>query len=509
MNGISPFYLVPLALYILMQLGRWHGGHCQPTPDLYTSTREQTQLLHTERMVIKALQAYITLEEERLSRFERYSAHLLRDLEGCKILLHNLYGGFRSEISSRNVNNLTVTVSGSVFPTRTDLEGAAIGLCRLQKIYHLNASSLMELRSPLLPPPTSNEMTEIAYMCLIKDYKTPIDWVEEAMKVARNSSSARRGFNDIMALSLLNRKQISSAMAFARQVIRYPPESVNVSAVFRQWKKKPRPKKDPPEPVSPMEMDVDYFANFCLERGGLKPRRRSKLTCRMTTGSGNPAMLLQPVKTEVLSADPIVLLYHDLLRREECELMCDVTKNKLSRTTTDTLPTYRVGKLLWLDDADNAVAARISRRISAVTGLSINNAEPLQIVNYGLGGHYKPHNDNRTPGLTPDNCTLQNGFRVATALLYLSDVAAGGSTVFPKLDIVVRPKAGLALFWFNMKTPGESETDYVQTWSETRTRDMRTLHGSCPVLRGSKWIATKWLRESGQYKVNYQLPLRG
>ncbi|XP_064469405.1 prolyl 4-hydroxylase subunit alpha-1-like [Ornithodoros turicata] len=509
MNGMFPEYLVPIAFYILIQLGRWHGGHCEPTPDLYTSTREQTQLLHTERMVTKALQEYITLEEERLSRFERYSTHLLRDLEGCKILLHNLYGGSRPEISSRNVDNLGVTVSGSVFPTRTDLEGAAIGLCRLQKIYHLNVSSLIEMRSPLLPPPTSNEMTEIAYMCLIKDYKTPIDWVQEAMKVARNSSSAKHSFNDIMALSLLNRKQISSAMAFARQVIRYPPESVNVSATFSQWKTNSSAKKDPPEPVSPMEVDAYYFANTCLQREDSSRRRSSKLTCRMTTASGNPAMLLQPVKVEVLSADPIIILYHDLLSREECESMCDVTKNKLRRTTTEPLPAYRVGKLLWLDDGDDALAARVSRRISAVTGLSINNAEPLQIVNYGLGGHYGPHNDNGNPGDALEDYTVQNGFRIATALLYLSDVAAGGSTVFPKLDIEVRPKAGLALFWFNMKTAGESETDYVRTWSETRTRDMRTLHGSCPVLRGSKWIATKWIRERGQYKVNYQLPLHG
>ncbi|XP_064469410.1 prolyl 4-hydroxylase subunit alpha-2-like [Ornithodoros turicata] len=509
MNGMTREYLVPLTLSILIQLGRWHGGHCQPTPDLYTSTREQTQLLHTERMVTKALQEYVTLEEERLSRFERYSAHLLHDLEGCKILLHNLYGGSRPEISSRNVDNLTVTVSGTVFPTRTDLEGAAIGLCRLQKIYHLNVSSLIEMRTPLLPLPTSNEMTEIAYMCLLKDYKTPIDWVQEAMKVARNSSSAKHSFNDIMALSLLKRKQVSSAMAFARQVIRYPPESVNVSATFRQWKTNSSAKKNPREPVSPMEADAYYFANTCLQREDLSPRRSSKLTCRMTTAGGNPAMLLQPVKVEVLSADPIIILYHDLLSREECESMCDVTKNKLSRTTTETLPAYRVGKLLWLDDGDNAVAARISRRISAVTGLSTNNAEALQIVNYGLGGHYGPHNDNWYPGASLEDYTVQNDFRLATALLYLSDVAAGGSTVFPKLDIVVRPKAGLALFWFNMKTPGENETDYVRTWSETRIRDMRTLHGSCPVLRGSKWIATKWLVESGQYKVNYQLPLSG
>ena len=35
----------------------------------------------------------------------------------------------------------------------------------------------------------------------------------------------------------------------------------------------------------------------------------------------------------------------------------------------------------------------MSRRVGAVTGLDMHEAEQLQVVNYGIGGHYEPHFD--------------------------------------------------------------------------------------------------------------------
>jgi hypothetical protein len=35
-------------------------------------------------------------------------------------------------------------------------------------------------------------------------------------------------------------------------------------------------------------------------------------------------------------------------------------------------------------------------------------------------------------------------------MIYLSDVEAGGRTVFPTIGVSVPPEAGSALFWFNL-----------------------------------------------------------
>lgn len=54
---------------------------------------------------------------------------------------------------------------------------------------------------------------------------------------------------------------------------------------------------------------------------------------------------------------------------------------------------YRISKSAWLKENENVVVANIAKRVEVITGLTTDTAEELQVVNYGVGGHYDPHYD--------------------------------------------------------------------------------------------------------------------
>ncbi|KAJ6664811.1 hypothetical protein lerEdw1_005783 [Lerista edwardsae] len=114
---------------------------------------------------------------------------------------------------------------------------------------------------------------------------------------------------------------------------------------------------------------------------------------------------------------------------------------------------YRISKSAWLKDTADPVIVALNCRIAALTGLSTQPpyAEYLQVVNYGLGGHYEPHFDHAT----------------------LSSVEAGGSTAFIYANLSMPAVKNAALFWWNLHKNGEGDED--------------TLHAGCPVLAGDKW----------------------
>ena len=64
---------------------------------------------------------------------------------------------------------------------------------------------------------------------------------------------------------------------------------------------------------------------------------------------------------------------------------------------TDEVSKVRTSQTAWFSTQIHKVVDNISRRVEAVTGLSVDmdksHCELVQIANYGMGGHYVPHYD--------------------------------------------------------------------------------------------------------------------
>ncbi|PPE01527.1 hypothetical protein GOBAR_DD01456 [Gossypium barbadense] len=84
----------------------------------------------------------------------------------------------------------------------------------------------------------------------------------------------------------------------------------------------------------------------------------------------------------------------------------------------------------FISHVKDEVVADIEARIAAWTFLPAENVESMQIIHYENGQKYEPHFD-----YFHDKANQElGGHRIATVLMYLSDVESGGETVFPNAE---------------------------------------------------------------------------
>ena len=189
------------------------------------------------------------------------------------------------------------------------------------------------------------------------------------------------------------------------------------------------------------------------------------------------------VKVEEVYKRPQIVLIHKFLSEKEIELMKNISKPHLSNRKSaygesngDEYTDSASYEIYYFEDNKNQLSV-ITRRIGAIIRYTMQNPEIYRILKYSVGGGATSHHDSLF------NNTL-NDKRIATWINYLSDVEAGGSTYFPRLNISVKPKKSSALFWYSLKKSGEL--------------DLETFHGSCPVLIGTKLVAVIPIYMKGQ-----------
>ena len=158
---------------------------------------------------------------------------------------------------------------------------------------------------------------------------------------------------------------------------------------------------------------------------------------------------LAPFKVEFHSYDPLVLTFHDVLPEDKMDNIREQAVNRLSVPKSYSSVTgsvrsngARTGKVGFIPEGMEFIEALANR----LTGMATEENEALQVVSYGIGGHYEPHVDFFNHNLREENHFVgtNSGDRIATLLFYLNDVTAGGATVFPRIGISVRPIKGSA-----------------------------------------------------------------
>lgn len=209
-----------------------------------------------------------------------------------------------------------------------------------------------------------------------------------------------------------------------------------------------------------------------------------------------------PIPFQVLSWSPRTFYFPNFASAEQCQTIIKMARSTLKPSglalrkgeTTEKTKGLRTssGTFIRASDDKTGTLDTIEKKIAQVTMIPRHNGETFNILRYEVGQRYVPHYD----AFNPAEYGPQQTQRMASFLLYLTTVEEGGETMFPYengssndsndcLGLKVKPRQGDGLLFYSLFPNG--------------TIDKKALHGSCPVIRGEKWVATKWIRNQALY----------
>ena len=188
---------------------------------------------------------------------------------------------------------------------------------------------------------------------------------------------------------------------------------------------------------------------------------------------------------QLVSADPHIEIVRSLFSAEECRYIQLIARPWLEPAMIYAAdgsgmrdPHRDSDNMAVTPMAEDLVIQAINRCIAEASGTHYGWGEPLHVLRYGPGQQYRPHHDAHALG-PPEKR------RIATALIYLNEAYEGGETNFPEIGVTVRGAVGDMLIFHNL--------------TADKLPDPRMTHAGLPIVRGEKWLATRWIRGSDYF----------
>ncbi|KAK0048093.1 prolyl 4-hydroxylase subunit alpha-2 [Biomphalaria pfeifferi] len=403
-----------------------------------------------------------------------------------------------NDYESANIESILPEVAGE-----QDMEGARESLIRLQEVYNLQPREMakgnyLNYKGPELSASDVYLIGKTAFT--IEKYLQAVQWLTIAVDlmskdiaitdpyvetpsfgmISPGNTAFLTDAQTYLGRSLLRVGDQENARKLYTSLVTDDIENENIQTLGFELKS-----------VGTVEIGqnqvITKFYNLCQQQSKTSEPTSmdSRLRCRF-------AYILLPYyrfHEEILSNTPYISMFYDVITSTDAERIkkdssaIGLTRGKISPgLLNETTSSFRTSHVTFLSDEKSEAAAFLSRRISYLTHLDASKqaAEPHQVVNYGLGGHYALHLDVFLEERAEMKARFENyGNRMATFLIYLTDVERGGSTAFPGADLVVSPTKGNAVFWYSFTPDGEI--------------DHLTEHAGCPVVIGEKWIINKWI----------------
>ncbi|RZC84619.1 hypothetical protein C5167_047404 [Papaver somniferum] len=180
----------------------------------------------------------------------------------------------------------------------------------------------------------------------------------------------------------------------------------------------------------------------------------------------------------------------------ECDYLIAISKPRLKRSTViESELRTSFSTTLRKAESKNPIVQAIEKRISEFSQVPLENGEPIHVMRYEKIQYFRLHSDYF---LDTTNIEQSGGQRIATMLMYLSEIVEGGETYFPMAGTGKCSCAGKMLKGSSVKP---IKGDAVLFWSLGLDGevDPKSVHTGCEVLSGEKWCATKFMRQNKYY----------
>ena len=186
----------------------------------------------------------------------------------------------------------------------------------------------------------------------------------------------------------------------------------------------------------------------------------------------------------LLHAHPPIFVVDDFLSHAECDFLIEAAADSfmpapvVGRGSGEVSPS-RTSSTCYLARED---LPEYLRKISLLTGKPPEHCELPQVGRYLPGEQYLQHFD--AFDLSDEDgrrFAANGGQRTVTVLVYLNDVAQGGATSFPHLNVDVQPRRGMAVIFFPSTLDG--------------LLDRMALHSAMPAV-DVKYVSQVWIRQS-------------
>jgi len=208
-----------------------------------------------------------------------------------------------------------------------------------------------------------------------------------------------------------------------------------------------------------------------------------------------------------LSVQPVVLSVDNFLLPDEAEHMVGRAEPHLKKSGValkdadrgKEAKEFRTSSQYFLGTDGDARLEDIDARVQWLMRVPITHAEYIQVLRYEHMEHYSAHHDYFDPRDYAKDPRMQSETRggaknrLATVFFYLSDVAEGGATNFPRAGGGPPPRdffdcsKGLSVF------PRKGRVIVFYSMHPSSELDPYSLHGGCDVVNGTKMSANFWL----------------